>query len=95
MGKGGGGVKWENRAKMEMPRKTWNIKELGGGEKGRVILALKGMESIWAEIKVVILTMQNPFGLLDPDGENTGLLQKKKKKKTQHQRGKHGLRFVQ
>ena len=60
-----------------------------------MILALKGMESIWAEIKVVILTMQNPFGLLDPDGENTGLLKKKKKKKTQHQRGKHGLRFVQ
>ena len=46
-----------------------------------MILALKGMESIWAEIKVVILTMQNPFGLLDPDGENTGLLQKKKKKR--------------
>ncbi len=27
-----------------------------------MILALKWMESIWAEIKVVILTMQNPFG---------------------------------
>jgi len=27
-----------------------------------VILALKGMESIWTEIKVVILTMRNPFG---------------------------------
>ncbi len=41
-----------------------------------MILALKEMESIWAEIKVVILTMQNPFGLWDPDGDNTGLLQK-------------------
>lgn len=45
---------------MEMPWKTWNKKD--GREKGRVILALKGMESIWAEIKVVILTRQNPFG---------------------------------
>lgn len=47
-----------------------------GTSTGRVVLALKGMESIWAEIKVVILTMQNPFGLRDPDGDNTGLLKK-------------------
>lgn len=43
-----------------MPWKTWNKKE--GRQKGRVISALKGMKSIWAKIKVVILTMQNPFG---------------------------------
>lgn len=44
---------------METLWKTWNKKEKR--EKGRVILALKG-KSIWAKIKVVILTMQNPFG---------------------------------
>lgn len=58
-----------------------------GTSTGRVVLALKGTESIWAEIKVVILTMQNPFGLRDPDGDNTGLLQKKKKKKIHNIRG--------
>lgn len=51
-----------------------------GTSTGRVVLALKGTESIWAEIKVVILTMQNPFGLRDPDGDNTGLLKKNKNK---------------
>lgn len=52
-------IKWENMAKMEMPWKTWNKKE--ERQKGRVISTLKGMKSIWAKIKVVILTMQNPF----------------------------------
>ena len=33
-GERGGGVKWENRAKMERPRKTWNKKGGGGGGKG-------------------------------------------------------------
>lgn len=38
------------------------MKRLREREKGRVISALKGMKSMWAKIKVVILTMQNPFG---------------------------------
>lgn len=58
-GEGDREIKWENRAKMEMPWKAWNKKE--ERQKGRLISALKGMKSIWPKIKVVILTMQNPF----------------------------------
>lgn len=58
-GEGDREIKWENRAKMEMPWKTWNKKK--ERQKGRVISALKGMKSMWAKIKVVILTMQKPF----------------------------------
>lgn len=55
-------IKLENRAKMEMPRKTWTEKEKRERERECNFLALTGMESIRAKIIVVILTMQNPFG---------------------------------